>query len=77
VTERLVFSVREASRLSGYPRDGLYEAIHDGRLAVLHRGRRILVPRIALEQFVDAETRSSNEGVIVSTEPSSKRPRLR
>jgi excisionase family DNA binding protein len=66
---RLVLSVREAARVSGYPRDGLYEAIHDGRIRVIRRGRRIIVPTAELERFVELEA-SKSEG------PGSSRPGL-
>lgn len=56
MTEPLVRPVREAARASGYPRDGLYEAIAEGRLKVIRRGRRILVPTSALEEFVRRES---------------------
>jgi excisionase family DNA binding protein len=52
---RLVIGVREAASSSGLPRDLLYEAIHDGRLPVLRRGRRILVVVAQLERFVERE----------------------
>src|ERR671937_392026 len=55
VMEKIVRPVRDASRASGYPRDGIYEAIADGRLPVIRRGRRILVPMQRLEQMIAEE----------------------
>lgn len=51
----LVRPVREASHVSGYPRDALYEAIQEGRLKVIRRGRRILVPMAELERLIERE----------------------
>lgn len=47
--------VREAARVSGYPRDAIYEAIGDGRLPVIRRGRRILVVMRRLEELIESE----------------------
>ena len=54
--EPLVRSVRDSARASGYPRDGLYEAIAEGRLRVIRRGTRILVPTRELEAFIERES---------------------
>jgi excisionase family DNA binding protein len=59
VTEPLVVPVRQASKSSGIPRDAIYEAVKDGRIRVLRRGRRILVPVAELERFVARELEES------------------
>lgn len=41
--------------MSGYPRDALYEAIHEGRLPAIRRGKRILVVMRELATFVERE----------------------
>lgn len=52
----LVRSVRDSARASGYPRDGLYAAVAEGRLRVIRRGKRILVPVRELESFIERES---------------------
>jgi excisionase family DNA binding protein len=53
VTEPLLMSVREAARLIGIGRDCTYCLIREGRLPAVRVGRRILVPRAALERWID------------------------
>lgn len=55
MTEPLVRPVRESAQVSGVPRDALYEAIREGRIRVIRRGRRLLVPTAELARFVESE----------------------
>ena len=50
--ERLTFTVVEAAALLGIGRNSAYEAIKAGILPSVQIGRRILIPRAALEQFL-------------------------
>jgi excisionase family DNA binding protein len=50
--EPLLVSVREAARLLGIGRDACYALIHERRLPNVKIGRRILIPRQALERWV-------------------------
>jgi excisionase family DNA binding protein len=50
--ERLAYSVDEAARLTGLSRDLLYDQMRRGRLAYLKVGRRRLIARQHLEQFL-------------------------
>ena len=50
---RLAYSVDEASRLTGLSRDLLYDQMRLGNLAYLKVGRRRLITRQHLEQFLD------------------------
>ena len=54
--ERLAYSVDEAARLTGLSRDLLYDQMRCGRLAYLKVGRRRLITRKHLEQFLDITT---------------------
>jgi excisionase family DNA binding protein len=47
-------SVPEAARLLGIGRNTAYEAIRRGELPALRIGRRLLVPRAALESLLSA-----------------------
>jgi len=55
--EPLLLSVREAARLLGLGRDSTYQLIREGRLRAVRIGRRLLIPRTELEDFVQREAR--------------------
>ena len=50
--KRLTFTVVEAATLLGIGRNSAYEAIKAGILPSVQIGRRILIPRAALDQFL-------------------------
>lgn len=50
--ERLAYSVDEAARLTGLSRDLLYDQMRQGNLDYLKVGRRRLITRQHLEQFL-------------------------
>ena len=50
--KRLTFTVVEAATLLGIGRNSAYEAIKAGILPSVQIGKRILIPRAALEQFL-------------------------
>jgi excisionase family DNA binding protein len=50
--ERLAYSVDEAAHLTGLSRDLLYDQMRIGNLAYLKVGRRRLITRQHLEQFL-------------------------
>jgi excisionase family DNA binding protein len=50
--ERLAYSVNEAARLTGLSRDLLYDEMRRGHLGYLKVGRRRLITRQHLEQFL-------------------------
>lgn len=52
--DRLTVSVEEAAALLGISRALAYELVRRGDLPCLRLGRRVVVPRKALEQFVEA-----------------------
>ena len=49
---RLAYSVDEAARLTGLSRDLLYDQIRQGNLASIKVGRRRLITRHHLQQFL-------------------------
>ncbi len=57
--ERLTLTVAEAARLLGLSRGAAYAAVKNGQLPVLRIGKRLLVPRRALERLLD---KGNNEG---------------
>ena len=50
--ERLAYSVNEAAHLTGLSRDLLYEQMRRGNLSYVKVGRRRLITRQHLEQFL-------------------------
>jgi excisionase family DNA binding protein len=55
--ERLAYSVDEAARLTGLSRDLLYDQMRRGNLTYVKVGRRRLITRHHLEQFLDITPR--------------------
>ena len=51
-TERLAYSVDEAARLTGLSRDLLYDEMRCGHLTYIKVGRRRLITRQHLQQFL-------------------------
>jgi len=52
VEKRLVYTVEEAATLLGISRSFAYEAVQRGDIPSMRIGRRILVPKAALERFL-------------------------
>lgn len=52
--DRLVYTVEEAANLLGISRSFAYEAVQKGLVPSMRIGRRILVPKAALERFLAA-----------------------
>lgn len=49
---RKTLTVEEAARLLGIGRNAAYEAVHRGEIPHLRIGRRLLVPRAAMERLL-------------------------
>jgi len=52
--EKLTYTITEAAVLLGVGRSAAYEAARTGQLPTVRVGKRILVPREALRQFLAA-----------------------
>jgi excisionase family DNA binding protein len=55
--DRLAYSVNEAARLTGLSRDLLYDEMRRGNLTYIKIGRRRVITRHHLEQFLDITPR--------------------
>ncbi len=55
IEDRLVFTVEEAAQLLGISRSFAYEAVQRGGIPAMRIGRRILVPKAALDRFLSQE----------------------
>ena len=51
--ERLVLTVPEVAAMLGLSRNGAYEAVAAGQIPSIRIGRRVLVPRAALQRLLD------------------------
>jgi excisionase family DNA binding protein len=52
---RLTYDVEEAGRLLGLGRNASYEAAKNGQIPTLRIGRRLLVPKAALDRILAGE----------------------
>ena len=53
--DKKTLTVEEAARELGVSRNKAYEACRDGEIPVIRIGRRMLVPRAALERMLAGE----------------------
>lgn len=53
--EKLTVNVEEAGKILGISRPTAYERVQDGSIPSIKLGRRILVPRIALERMLNGD----------------------
>ena len=56
--EKQVFTVEEAGIVLGLSRASAYEAVRRGIVPSLKIGRRVVVPKRALERMLDCQTNS-------------------
>jgi excisionase family DNA binding protein len=63
-TERLAYSLNEAARLTGLSRDLLYGQMRQGNLDYIKVGRRRLITRHHLEQFLGMASGAERAGNI-------------
>jgi excisionase family DNA binding protein len=50
--DRLILTVPEAGQLLGLSRVGAYQAARRGEIPTIRIGRRVLVPRVALDRLL-------------------------
>lgn len=53
MNDRLTLTPKEAGKLLGLSRGLMYEAIRTGQIPSIRIGRRILIPRAALERLLE------------------------
>jgi len=51
--EAITYTVEEAAKLLGVGRNSAYEAVKAGQIPTVRIGKRILVPKIALEKLLN------------------------
>jgi excisionase family DNA binding protein len=60
-SDRLTLTAREASQLLGLSRTSVYQGISTGEIPHVKVGKRILIPKVALEKLL-SEASVKNEG---------------
>ena len=66
----LLLSVVQAARLLGISRNLAYELVHQGRIPHVRLGRRVLVPRDELVDWIERESEGSPVALpVVSSAP--------
>lgn len=66
--ERLTVTVEEAARLLGVSRAFAYELVARKELPSVRLGRRVIIPRRALERLLDVEPKpTSGQVAVMST----------
>jgi len=55
----LIYTVREATKLLHLSRNGIYKAVSEGQIPHIRVGKRILIPKIALEQLLNEACKKS------------------
>jgi len=53
--EKLTVNVEEAGRMLGISRPTAYDRVEDGSIPSIKLGRRILVPKIAIERMLNGQ----------------------
>ena len=56
--ERLTFTVEEAAQKIGISRAKAYECVRSGEIPSVRIGRRLVVPRVALDRMLDVPPRA-------------------
>jgi excisionase family DNA binding protein len=59
-TDATVLTVPEAAKVLRLSRAFAYQLVAEGELPSLRLGRRVLIPRAALEQFIEASAMGPN-----------------
>ncbi len=54
--DRLTLSVSEAAAVLGISRTSAYECVRSGELRAIRLGRRLVVPRVAIEELLTGTT---------------------
>lgn len=72
-TGALLLSVIQAAKLLGISRNLCYEQINEGTIPHVRLGRRVLVSRVALEQWIARESVGDTEEGMVSSRPEIRR----
>jgi excisionase family DNA binding protein len=59
-SQRLTLTVKEAAQLLGLSKNSAYQGILTGEIPHIKIGKRILIPKTALERFLDEAEKEIN-----------------
>jgi excisionase family DNA binding protein len=57
---RQTLTVEEAARTLGCGRNAAYQAVRRGEIPAIRLGRRILIPRVALERLLETQGKAAS-----------------
>jgi len=60
IDKRLCITVPEAAAMLGIPRNFAYELVKQRQLPVIRFGKRLLIPRVALEKMLEEAAMANN-----------------
>ena len=60
-SEKVVLSVSETARILGLSRNSTYQGVFTGEIPHIKVGKRILIPRVALQKMLES-TDTKSEG---------------
>ena len=63
-SKKIALSVEETANLLGISRNSAYEAVRQGQIPSLKIGRRILIPRLALENLLSMNCKETDNSQI-------------
>ncbi len=58
MTEKLTFTVEETAKILGLSRNSAYQGVMTGEIPHIKVGKRILIPRLALEKMLEGDRTS-------------------
>ena len=60
--EKLTFTIREAAKMLGVSRGLAYQLAREDKIPVIRLGKRLVVPKLALEQVLAGASHSRADG---------------
>ena len=60
--ERKSYTVKEAAKIAGFGVVAMYKGIREGTVPHIRMGRRIMIPRTALDRWLDTAGGAFNSG---------------
>ncbi len=66
--DRVVLTVNEVAKLLGLSRASAYQGVACGEIPSIRVGRRILVPRQALERMLEGDSKPGKTGSVLGHE---------
>ena len=67
--KRQTYTVDEAAELLGIGRNGAYEGVKSGEIPSIRIGKRILVPKVALDRLLARDAGGTGNGDASVTDP--------